>query len=328
MRFKLAGLHGIAAAVLLLGGATGPEIPGFDRLARLPAEERRRAAEQLAEAQALPGGEFAALRRLDAQLNAVPAEERIRLLDELRRYVAWVASLPAEHREALANASGDGEWRAMVAKFRAAQQPAEPAPHAAKAAFRRHMVEFGNISVTLEAALLAGWKALGEEGQAALPDPKKERDKFRGRLLAEARKAVEAPGAPKGEGPELPFMARVFHRMDGVGPLDDLIDRKAAAGSELHQRALLNGRLRIGEMALLEEFPPAHVTPERLDRFYAREIPPWLKEDFGNLSPEAARLLLSVMYREVYRHPAEMPDPTPDPQGQAGKAARPIGPGF
>jgi hypothetical protein len=324
---KLVGLIGIAASVLLLGGATAPDDPDFRRLAQLPPEVRKRAAEQLAEAQALPSGELAALRRLDAQLNAAPAEERVRLLDELRRYALWVASLPADQQALLANAPNDGEWRALVSKIRAGQDPPE-AVRKDGTVFLRHMVEFGNTSVALETALLVGWRALGEEGRRALPDPKKERDKFRGRLFEEARKAVEAPEAPKDDAPESSFLARVLRRMDRVGPLDELIDRKAAVRAELQPRAMLALRLRVGEMSHLEHFPPHKVAPERLDRFFAQEIPPWLKEDFGDLSPEAARLMLAVMYREVYRYPAEMPDPAREEHAPAGKPAKPIGPTF
>src|SRR5262249_53444319 len=55
---------------------------------------------------------------LDRRLNEMPAEERDRYYATLRRYAAWVQSLPPERREALRTMSPD-ERLALVRQSRA-----------------------------------------------------------------------------------------------------------------------------------------------------------------------------------------------------------------
>ena len=68
------------------------------------------------------------------------------------------------------------------------------------------------------------------------------------------------------------------------------------------------------------EHPPKSVTPERLADFLAA-FPPWLQSAFDTHPPDEAQRRLTIVYRLVFPHPAEI-KPSQRPAAAAA-AARP-----
>src|SRR5262249_17513565 len=90
----------------------------LDKLRAIPVAQRRALSEKLREFDRLPREERRAIEDLDRRLNEMPPEERDRYYATLRRYAAWVQSLPPERREALRTMSPD-ERLALVRQSRA-----------------------------------------------------------------------------------------------------------------------------------------------------------------------------------------------------------------
>ncbi len=74
------------------------------------------------------------------------------------------------------------------------------------------------------------------------------------------------------------------------------------------------------------EHQPKSVTPERLSQFLAA-FPPWLQSAFDPHPPEEAQRRLSVVYRLVFPHPAEIKQSQKAGPGAPGAPAQPPGPG-
>jgi hypothetical protein len=300
-------------AALVLAAAADPA-ENLQRLRAMPLAQRQRLAEALRAFDALPPAERERLRDLDARLAALPAAERDRLLQVLHGYHAWLAGLPEPERLRLGRIPPD-ERIAEVARLREARRKQGLA--AGRKGQPRHtyrdlleVSSLGGEPLLVSAIELDVWFALPEPARAEvrkLPNPARQHERFTqlvrqsGGYQAHARAVFDRAGIAEA-GPLRLEVAALLERRPGA----DLPARLKAA----QNRPRLDAAIKKGMWDFLQARDAPAVEPRRLRRF-EDEMPPWARDSFDLLPPDAARQRLAILYRLVFPEGQEIPEPAP-----------------
>lgn len=318
-----------ASALLFLGLVAVParagEAENLQRLESLPRTQRLRLAEDLDRFDRLEPGQRQEVRQLDQRLADLPPSERQRYQKLMHRYHLWFQGLePAQQQEL--QAAPAQKRLDLIKRFRVEQRQTQAEARRIDSVWIRSAV-FNRDSPLEVAYLIKVWLALEPQERAEIEKlelparvQRLERigqdrgiAKERPADLEELKRRIES-GQPLREGPhsrkELEELKRQVEAVTGLKSLAPF--KKAQTRS---------AALRRLETNYFWTHEPEPVDSQKLSRFEAA-LPSWLDEMIDPLPPEVARRKLSILYRLVFPHPREMPEPKPEKPG-----AKPAGPG-
>ncbi len=288
----------ISAAVMLLAAVAFDSEANWARLRTLPDARRAKLAENVKKFDLLyTQGQQQSLRELDRRINELPGETRAGYLDVLNRYHNWLNQLPENKQEEL-SALEPADRIAAVKKLIRDYPLSKPAT----SRFLRR-VDLGEYSPIELASLYTIWQGLSQ---------------------AQRREIERMPAIPKrheaiyklAETQSIPHEVTISG-FDEAGAIQrfeefaranrpmllpaELRKKKEGIGAELARDILRRQAINY----YFSEHQPKSATPERLSDFLAA-FPPWLQSALDPHPPEEAQRRLTVVYRLVFPHPAEI----------------------
>jgi hypothetical protein len=312
------------------------EAENYRQLEAMPRERRIALSENLERFDKLDPAERAAIRKLDAEIARRDPVEQARYRSLLRRYHLWVNGLTEDQKAALKAAQGpDGRFN-VARKFRLKElEGATSGPRL----YGIRTGDFGLIGPHEAASLLRIWNKLTTARKAEI-----EKHPERGRLTAEIRAQAKSVGVQLHPFPiadEKLYDPRLeadegFKKL--LGPFARRVDahpRKAEDARAKGEAVQKKFELRFAEFLYFEEHKPRPVSQKNLERFSAT-CPGWLHAMLDPLSSDDARAYLTILYRQIYPEPGEMPadsrpakaatSPTPAPARPGPKRSGPATP--
>jgi hypothetical protein len=307
--------------------ARADETENYQLLQAMPRERRLALAENLERFDKLDRAEQAAIRKLDAEIARRDPVEQAKYRSLLRRYHLWVNGLTDEQKKELRAAQTSEARFAIALKFRAKEvQNPRSGP-------RLGGIRTGDLGLLgpYEAAnLLRIWNKLPRGTKAEI-----EKKHERGPLFNAIRNEAKAVGVR-----QIPFPAedeaKYISLIEANAELKQVFG-PPIKGSDAAQKKAETAKKKVehpfAEFLYFEENRPPAVSQKNLERFSA-DCPPWLHSMTDPLSPDDARQYLTILYRLLYPHPAEMPaeskptkaatsPPAAPPRPAARKASNP-----
>lgn len=310
----------VSVTALLLVAA-GELAAGVDRIRALPASERIRLLESLRDFDLkLTAEQRSAVREMDRRLSEMAPGERAQYLVVLRRYHAWLNALPDQRQEELA-AQPPSERMATVRRLLRDR----PVPTGDTPTMLRR-IEPGELSPFEVASAYRIWQALGPDERArvdrATSEVARRIELFR--LGQRLKPPVPRETVPEGFDEEKWSGQARGLDWEGLRPIAFLEEAgKAKAADAAKKRAEKHRSEVVHRLAIncyVSRSPVPDVDPERLDRFVAA-LPPWIPESFTSLAPDEARRRMSFAYRQLFPSGQEI-GARPKPAGAAsGKSA-------
>lgn len=285
----LAVLIGMALCVGL-GTSFEAEDATWRRLAAMPRERREALLARLDQFDALPSAEQAAIRTLDALIQAEPEVNRAELFETLRRYHSWFRDLTDAQKTDLLTASPQSRM-GLATKLFAEQTNARTrdVPFFV-------LADFGGASPFDQARQIKIWFKIDEtrrEGVLkAAENNRLKRLESLGKLASVSpiasptREKLDASYKSAGRSQFGPFLKK-FEEVKNA-------ERKS----------------RLADHYYFLEHPPAKVKATKLLEFDTA-LPPWVRSTIERLPPSEARRRLTILYRLVFPAPEEMPEPKP-----------------
>ena len=308
----------ISAMAVIFVAATSEYDASFQRLRTMPADERTRLLNNLREFDLrLTPEQQAAARELDRQLSALSADQRAHYFSVLRRYHAWLNSLPEQRQNELA-ARAPGERLALIrAMIKQHPVPAGDSPSILR------VIEPGEYNPMEVASAYKIWNVLTEKQQADLGRVNAEharRDALF-RIGARPKNAIPREIMPPDfdEEKSLADLKVYWAGMRGIAMLENVAKGAMAEAVKKRVEALLPEIVRRQAINLYVSHARVRpVDPERLAKFIAA-LPPWIPPTFDSLSPDEARQRMTFAYRLVFPGSEEI-GATHKPAGGASKA--------
>jgi Protein of unknown function (DUF3106) len=294
-----------AMAVILVAAATEYDA-SFERLQSMPKGERKRLLDNLRDFDLkLTAEQQAAVRDLDRRLSALSPEQRAQYRTVLRRYHAWLNSLPEQRQNELA-AKPPGERTALIRKL----IQDYPVPLGETPPILR-VAEPGEYNPFEVASAYKIWQNLNEKQRADLEHVNAEHTRREAlfRIGARPKKAAILRETTPHDFDEEKWIEKVklhWGSMQSMVMLETLAKSKMdetvkkrvdALRPEIQRRQAIN--------LYVSQAKVRSVDPERLTRFIAA-LPPWIPPSFDSLSPDEARRRLTFAYRLVFPEPEEI----------------------
>ena len=301
----LAVLVGVALCVGL-GTSYEAEEATWKRLAAMPRERREALLARLEQFDALPSADQAAIRALDAKIQAEPEVNRAILYATLHRYHAWFRELNDAQKTELLAADPQSRMGLATKLF-----TEETNARTREIPFFL-IADFGSASPFDQARQIKIWFKIDEsrrEGVLKAAEPQRLK-----RLESLGNLASVTPiTSPTRQNLDANYKSAARSR---IGPFlkrfDDMksVERKS----------------RLADHYYFIEHPPEKVKPSKLLEFDTA-LPPWIRSTIDRLPPDEAKRRLTILYRLVFPAPEEMPAPkpkaaaTPAPARPAAKPA-------
>jgi hypothetical protein len=286
--------------------ARASENENWERLRAMPLEQRRILAGKLTDFNGLSRDERAAVRAIDAKVEALSSADRATYRSVLRRYHAWLRSLPPEKQKAIEAAPADQKIT-LIAKFRS-EETVPTAETPSSAALK--VTDLSGPSVYSAARLLKTWLELSDAERKDVE--KKDFADRNGRLNELARKKnVKLQPFDLSENE----ISEIMKKIDTNTPFRMLIGNSAKGKGKSEEKST-KARRRIAENYHAITTTPKAVKPEALFRFESA-MPSWVRAQFDVLPPADAKRRLTILYRLIYPHPEEMPQSSPKPAPKA-----------
>ncbi len=308
----------ISALATILLAAVDPE-RNMARIKAMPIEERQRLVENLRKFDLLyVPREQQALRELDRHLDELEPDRRAQYLAVLRRYHNWLNKLPDAKRDELRTTS-PSERMALIKKLLVDN----PVPRADTPQFLK-VTDMGDYSPFELAAIFKIWQVLTPDQRQQVDrmvNPVNRRSFFT--KFAERKSIPREIVPPDFAEPSWITRMQGFLQKTRPGILRAVEDvekkKKDAAAVEFVRRLAINH--------YFAENPVSEVSPERLAQFLAG-YPNWVQSTFDSYPPDEARRRLTIAYRLVFPHPAEIPPATKKAAGgpNSGVAPAPTAP--
>lgn len=290
------------------------ETENWERIRSMPREQRVLLSEKLRDFDRLGHGEKAAVESLDAKIAAEETSAQANYRTVLRRYHLWVQSLPEEKRNRLQSTPPD-QRMALVAKLRAEER--------ASGGKRSNplFLQLIGPSPFLIAQRLKLWAELSDEEKqqvrSATDGP------ARLKILADLGRKKRIKALVRLTPSEEESLSKA---MDTDARLKDLasLSLKRVEGKKAAQM-----RAHLAENYQFIVSPPKPVDPKNLLLFES-DMPPGYRALFDPFPPEEAKRRLTILYRLVYPHPAEISSPAlkkkPTAVGKTPLRGGPTGP--
>ena len=311
----------ISAAVMLLAAVAFDSEANWARLRTLPDARRAKLVENVKKFDLLyTRGQQQSLRELDRRISELPGESRTQYLDVLDRYHNWLNQLPENKQEEL-SALEPADRMALVKKLIRDYPLSKPA---ASRFLRR--VDLGEYSPIELASLFMIWQGLSQaqrreiERMPAIP----KRHDAMNKLAETQGIAHEVTISGFDEAGAVQRFEEFARSNRPLLLTTELRKKKQGIGAELSRDILRRQAINY----YFSEHQPKSVTPERLSEFLAA-FPPWLQSAFDPHPPEEAQRRLTVVYRLVFPHPAEIKPQkrasaaTPSPPASGGRPTAP-----
>ena len=295
----------ISAMALVLVAAASEYDASYDRLKTMPAKERDRLLESLRRFDLqLSHEQKSAVLDLDRRLAGLPPGERAHYLEVLRRYHTWLNSLPEPRQEELAARPPADRLALVRSLIRERPVPTGETPT------NLQVIEPGEYNPFEVASAFKIWEALNEKERADVE--KKNADRPRREYLfllgARPRHGIPRETLPPDFDEDL-WIGRLKDHWGTLKPLTILeTPAKAKIEEAVKKRfdSLRPGLLRRQAINLyVSRARFRSVEPERLERFMAA-LPPWIPPTFDSLSPDEARRRMSFAYRLIFPDNAEI----------------------
>lgn len=291
-------------AFVLIAAASSNEA-GFERLRGLPAAERSRLLENLRKFDlVLSPEQQSAARDLDRRLADLSPVERANYLAVLRRYHTWVNGLPEPRQDELASRPA-GERMALVRKLIADRPvPAGDTPPLLR------VLEAGEYSPFEVASAYKIWQALSEKERADVEKMPTEHARREALFRIGARPKHAIPRETlRDDFDEEKWDGQVKTLWPGIRALTPAEERPKAKMTEALKKRIeallpeIARRRAINLYVNRAKIDP--VDPERLSRFMAA-LPRGVQESFDALPPDEARRRMAFAYRLVFPRPEEI----------------------
>ena len=293
-----------AMAMILVAAATEYDA-SFERLQAMPVAERKRLLGNLRDFDLkLTPEQQAAVRDLDRRLSALSPEQRAQYRTVLRRYHAWLNSLPEQRQNELA-AKPPGERTALIRKL----IQDYPVPLAETPPILR-VAEPGEYNPFEVASAYKIWQSLNERQRADLEHVNAEHPRREAlfRIGARPKKGIPRETTPHDFDEEKwiekvrlhwgSMQSTVMLETLAKSKMDETVKKRVdALRPEIQRRQAIN--------LYVSQAKVRSVDPERLTRFIAA-LPPWIPPTFDSLSPDEARRRLTFAYRLVFPEPEEI----------------------
>lgn len=284
----------LVVAVIAAGATLGRDDANWQRLASFPRERREELLEKLKEFHALDRATQSAVRELDAQLGALPPEERASYHAVLRRYHLWLDGLTEAQRDQIGSQPPNS--RMDVVRRITSEQAARPA-NTSPTVLRYS--DFGDYSPFELAEQVLIWRAANPAQKAELARLDEAPRNFRlQRLQTELGvKEISRPMRIDEAATIKRAMKRGLSTFLSFKKIDERLKETKA-------------RERMIDHLWFMDSPPKRVDTDNLVRF-ARSLPPWIRALSDPLPPDEARRRLTVIYRLLYPSPAEYVEAKP-----------------
>ncbi len=322
---RLSWLTTLLASLVLAAppSARADEAENWKRLLAMPREQRLDLARNLEAFDELPAAEKAAVRDLDAAIARLDPAVQARYRVVLRRYHVWVKGLSDERKKELAEAGSLDRKLTLVTRWHKEDRVADRRAEA-NLVLQVHPGDLGTIPPFEMANALRVWSKLDPAERArieALTPIHRRFDELRKHGLKNRQTLRFFP--PADEAAMLADL-QADGRVAAVFPRWVEKQQKKADGKEIEaKRAGTENPLHhLAESLYFIKHPPHPVREAELIRF-EREVPNWLRASLDPLPPEDARRRLTILYRQIYPFPDEIPLP---PKADPAKAKAPAAP--
>ncbi len=325
---------------LLLGSiaapawASDPE-ENLSRVRTMSRDERARLANALEAFDTLPREEREAIRTLDTQLAGLEPEARGRLLATLRRYHVFYTNLPDDKKKSLDAATDPAKKLELIATYRAEQSQRPTLARSLADGVQvstlstiRLRVLARELIVYFSLDPVADAKERAEFARKKLPN---ERRAFAAQLIqdksfadqVELRERLREGNAEFQEAEQKlirnPILARRLSQGEKEQSKFEQSKKKTdgpraakEAVAKLRDGFPKSGRVelveKLDEQQVIRDLDAETVDPARLEAFDL-DLPPWARQSFDDLPPDAARRRLKALYRLVFPAPAEYQPP-------------------
>jgi len=325
---------------LLLGSipsparASDPE-ENLARVRTMSRDERARLARALETFGTLPREEREAIRTLDAKLSHLEPDARDRLLATLRRYHVFYTNLPEEKQKSLKATTDPAKKLELIATYRAEQLQRQTLARSLADGLQvstlstiRLRVLARELIVYFSLDPVADAKERAEFSRKKLPN---ERRAFAAQLIqdkafadrVELRERLREGNAEFQEAEQKlirnPILARRLSQGEKEQSKFEQSKKKAdgpraakEAAAKLREGIPKPVRVelveKLDEQQVIRDLDAETVDPARLEAFDL-DLPPWARQSFDDLPPDAARRRLKALYRLVFPAPSEYQPP-------------------
>ena len=306
------------AVLIIAVAATGPlscskdPDPAWSRLGAMPIERRLQLSANLGRFDALPPEDQAAIREIDAALDHADPAIRGRYRAILRKYRAWAAGLDPAKRAELDRARTPDAKLALVAAWRKGEvAPSELAR--TRLGIGVYPGDLGSIPPIVLGNALRVWLALDDKSRAQVEAIDQILPRIADLIRIGRQKGIAMDHFPAAAESKLLDQLEANERVRAVFTMYFRRQEQAEAkGDPARPKsgnrppASAQPLRHLAESIYFSEHPPVPVGLANLVRFEAA-LPFWLRNSFDPLPPEDARRRLSILYRQIYPHPSEMP---------------------
>jgi len=287
----------------------GEEDSHWKRLEAMPREQRVNLSENLDRFDRLAQPERDPIRALDAEIAKLDplVQDRYHVL--LRRYHTWISGLSPAQKTQLTQAGSPDAKIALVDKWRRAEKLAN-SPTKSLLVLGVHPGDLGMIPPFELANALKVWLQLDAKERSRI----ERLNPIRARM-AELNRIGFQNNISRSRFPH-PEEAAILKRIESNNEVkivfaDDYhrLEKEKTEGKASVQKLPTrpNSRLHgLTESLYFIDHPPTPVTMARLVQFEA-ELPPWFRASLDPLPPEDTRRRLTILYRQIYEPPAEIP---------------------
>ena len=320
----------ILVSGLFVAASTAPPTAFDDNLRRLgsmPHARRLTLAGNLERFDRLPADQQSAIVALDDRIQALEPEARAGYIETLRRYHLWVSSLDPKTRERIDQAADPTKKLAVITEIR------EKGAKSKSSTVGNLGLPLGDLG-TLPPIELGNWIRVW---LLALNDAERKRiESFPAipRRIYELNRAGEQKKITPHYLPMDEEQA-LLKRLEENPLYKSLVAAIKARQEKMQANGLVKKQFDSRPQALARplhhlteslyflDHPPKPVSAANLARFEAA-LPAWMRDSLDPLAPNDARRRLTILYREVFPHPGEMPKSIPS--NTAKKAMGPVAP--
>jgi hypothetical protein len=284
-------------------GAWAADDPNWKRLEAMPRDQRVSLSRNLDRYDALSQDERSAIRTLDAEIAKLDPLVQARYQTLLRRYHVWLSGLTDAQKTQLAQAGSVDSKLALIDKWRKAERLANSRSRSLLP-LGVYPGDLGTMPPFEMANALRAWFMLDDMERRKIESIEPIRQRIIGLIARGAEKGVTRRRFPAAE--EDALMKRI-ETNDLAKQIFPNYYRKMEK-AEAKRPGTFGPLHHLTESLYFIDHPSEPVSLARLVQFEG-ELPPWFRASLDPLPPEDAKRRLTILYRQIYQYPAEIPPP-------------------
>ncbi len=297
----------------IVGAGPAFHFANLERLRNIPHARRQQLQLNLKKYDDLPPEQRQAISQLDSSLSELSDVDRQRLTGLMRRYHVWLQSQSGPTREQIETLEL-AQRLLLVEKLRKDERELREQSRSKAAGFY-DMLQLSTLvteSLRVSAIETRLWYQLQpEDRKSVLASPMARQQRQRLQEIVEKE-------------PTLSEMRQALTKELGL----DLTELREAARRIDRGKGNAMGKNGLGNQFLKRKIEyerfvrnPARdpITARNLERF-EESMPPWIRESFDALPPDAAVARLRLLYRLVFPAPEELPEPKPQQKSRSNQS--------